>query len=106
MALKYSKELNYVCREEIEPTGWYERSNKKDKNIKFYNKINENSGYILIRNRFGNPRIDIYGPEKDWLVCIEVSPDGDFKESQVFNVRGIEMFKKIYDDVMLEVSKK
>lgn len=105
VAMKYSRELNYDYREDIEPTAWYERSNKKDKNVKFYNNLNQDNGYILVRKRFGNPRIDIYGNGREWFVSIEVSPNGEFKESQIFNPKGAKMFQQIYDDVICEISK-
>lgn len=110
VALQYCKELGYDFKEDKDSSSWYSPDHQ-EKDIYIYQKpnIEENrktNGYICIRSRFGNPRIGIYGPEKEWFVAIELDKDsGKFAESQVFSPKGVKMFQKVHDDVIKEIEK-
>jgi len=110
VALKYCKELGYDFKEDKESSSWFSPDHQ-EKDIYIYQKPNtkenrKTNGYICIRSRFGNPRIGIYGPEKEWFVAIELNKDsGEFAESQVFSPKGVEMFKIVHDDVVNEIKR-
>lgn len=73
------------------------------------NKTNNkrNGGDIKFRCRFGNPRIDVYLPNRKGFASLEFSDfDNDkrentgiwrYSESQIFYEKGIELFNKIYN---------
>ena len=51
----------------------------------------KSAGTIETRQRFGNPRIGIYGPGKSWFVALEYLPLGIISECQIFYPKGFEM---------------
>ena len=50
--------------------------------------------YIKTRQRFWNPRIDIYSPWKEWFVALEYK-DWKFDQAQIFNEKWSDMFSII-----------
>lgn len=55
----------------------------------------KNGGEIEFRTRFGTPRIDIYSPNREAFVGIELNEDLTFSEAQIFYTKGIELFNRV-----------
>lgn len=118
MALEYANEFKYHKAHEEK-----RKSKNKigmhffasDTNEDYYfvqygttNKTNykRNGGHVELRYRFGNPRLDVYLPNKQGFASIEFSKynmktnkDDEkwhYSESQIFNEYGIELFNEMY----------
>lgn len=66
----------------------------------FEDELDENRSRprIELRVRFRNPRIGIYFPEGGY-VGLEYSPEGEFKEAQIFDERGYDYLPVIKEKV-------
>lgn len=114
VAFYYAQKFSYDFREDSSSFSWPDELTGKtndEKELRLFQKPNtqENrrtNGCVCVRDRFTRPRIDIYGPERDWFVSIEVdSRTGEYKESQIFGHNGVLMFNEVYSKVMNEVEK-
>lgn len=71
--------------------------NKKVPELRYNQKENittDHPASIEVRQRFGTPRLDIYGINREWFVGIEVR-DGQCNEAQVFYPKGFDMLPVI-----------
>jgi hypothetical protein len=65
---------------------------------------NKSRPRIELRVRFRNPRIGIYFPEGGY-VGLEYSPEGEFKEAQIFDERGYDYLPVIKEKVAHWINK-
>lgn len=103
VAEQYAKEFGYL---EVYTSEWRRDTEEHPLNKmlnepieqRLYRGLGEvkTAGTVQTRQRFGNPRIGVYGPGKAWFVAIELGQnDGQFREAQIFYPPGPAMFPKV-----------
>lgn len=80
----------------------YELFNENETAMLF---VDRSERMIEIRERFGNRRLDIYGPNRSWFVSVEYTSYQTYKESQVFGEKGIWKLIEIKKAVDKELAK-
>lgn len=68
--------------------------------------IGDRKGSIVIRGRFGNPRIDIYTPDKEGFCSYEFDIEkGQLSSSQIFYDKGVEMYPLLLAEIIDRLNK-
>jgi len=113
-AARYAREKAYVLESfeiadpanESHPLNW---GNTKAPHCRYRQVLNvwddKKHGRITTRQRFGNPRIDYWGPNLNFGCCLEFSPEGVFKEGQVFGLEGPIVFHRFYHEIYSMITK-
>lgn len=110
IAFEYAKKFGYsLTKEEIyNPETDYHpvsrATNKHLKTVQFEGQSDREDGKyppsIVVRQRFGDPRLDMYWPKEGNRGClafvgVEFKEDGTFGEAQVFYPEGIDKLPEI-----------